>query len=90
MKGGHWCNIADSGFGIRPTTVTGDCTVDALVWVKPGGESDGTSDETAERFDANCRSPDAHIPAPEAGAWHDEFVQSLVINANPPFEPTYE
>lgn len=90
LQGGHWCNIKDSGFGTRPTTDTGECIVDALVWVKPGGESDGTSDETASRFDENCRSPDAHVPAPEAGAWFDEFVQNLVINASPPLEPTYE
>ncbi|RPA81014.1 cellobiohydrolase [Ascobolus immersus RN42] len=90
LKGGHWCNIADSGFGIRPTTNTGDKNVDALVWVKPGGESDGTSDESSRRFDENCRSPDAHVPAPEAGDWFNEFVKDLVKNANPPLEETYE
>ena len=50
LQGGHWCNIADSGFGIRPTTDTGDKNVDALVWVKPGGESDGTSDESSRQI----------------------------------------
>jgi cellulose 1,4-beta-cellobiosidase len=88
-QGGHWCNIDDSGFGIRPTTETGSEIVDALVWVKPGGESDGTSDETAARFDENCRSPDAKVPAPEAGQWHNEFVRMLVKNANPPLKPTW-
>lgn len=88
-QGGHWCNIRDSGFGIRPTTETGECIVDALVWVKPGGESDGTSDVNAARFDENCRSVDAFVPAPEAGGWHDEFVMDLVRNADPALKPTY-
>ncbi|KAI5809125.1 1, 4-beta cellobiohydrolase [Peziza echinospora] len=88
-KGGHWCNIADSGFGLRPTSETGECIVDALVWVKPGGESDGTSDANATRFDVNCVSEDAKVPAPEAGFWFNEFVKDLVRNADPPLEPTY-
>ncbi|RPB04000.1 cellulase [Choiromyces venosus 120613-1] len=84
--GGHWCNIEGAGFGIRPTTQTGDCNIDSLVWVKPGSESDGTSDSSAARFDENCVSSDAHIPAPEAGAWFNDFVKTLVKNSNPPLE----
>lgn len=76
-------------FGIRPTTETGECIVDSLVWVKPGGESDGTSDSAAKRFDVNCISLDADVPAPEAGSWFNGFVERLVINANPPLGPTY-
>ncbi|KAF8647433.1 hypothetical protein AX16_006710, partial [Volvariella volvacea WC 439] len=49
-----WCNLKGAGYGPRPTTQTNDPIVDALVWVKPGGESDGTSDRTAVRFDENC------------------------------------
>ncbi|KAH6915684.1 cellobiohydrolaseII [Coprinopsis sp. MPI-PUGE-AT-0042] len=90
LQGGHWCNIDDAGFGPRPTTETGECIVDSLVWVKPGGESDGTSDEASARYDENCRSPDAKTPAPEAGSWWNEYVEMLVENANPPLEPTYE
>ena len=41
---GAWCNIKGAGLGIRPTTKTNDTLVDAIVWVKPPGESDGTSD----------------------------------------------
>ncbi|KAH0611925.1 uncharacterized protein H6S33_009977 [Morchella sextelata] len=88
-EGGHWCNIKDAGYGTRPTTDTGECIVDSIVWVKPGGESDGTSDTSAARFDANCVSEDADVPAPEAGSWFNDFVKRLVINANPPLEPTY-
>ncbi|KAJ3564652.1 hypothetical protein NP233_g8155 [Leucocoprinus birnbaumii] len=88
-SGGDWCNINKAGFGVRPTTNTGSDIVDALVWVKPGGESDGTSDSTAARFDPNCVSPDATVPAPEAGTWFDDYFQMLVKNANPPLEPKW-
>ncbi|RPA82945.1 cellulase [Ascobolus immersus RN42] len=83
-KWGDWCNVKGAGFGIRPTTNTGHSAVDALVWIKPGGESDGTSDQSAVRFDAHCRSESSHIPAPEAGQWFNEFFITLVKNANPP------
>ncbi|KAF9443221.1 glycoside hydrolase family 6 protein [Macrolepiota fuliginosa MF-IS2] len=88
-EGGNWCNVNNAGYGIRPTTETGEDIVDALVWVKPGGESDGTSDETAARFDSNCVGPNAKIPAPEAGTWFNDYVEMLVQNANPPLDPTY-
>ena len=57
------------GFGPRPSTRTPDRLVDAIVWVKPGGQADGTSDETAERYDEACGSETSLIPAPEAGSW---------------------
>jgi len=37
---GDWCNVKNTGFGIRPTTNTGDALEDAFVWIKPGGEGD--------------------------------------------------
>lgn len=37
---GDWCNVIGTGFGVRPTTSTGDALADAFVWVKPGGECD--------------------------------------------------
>lgn len=49
-----------------------------------GGESDGTSDPSSARFDEMCNSVVADTPAPEAGAWFDEFTKNLVKNANPP------
>jgi len=88
----QWCNIRNAGFGIQPTTdqkILNNTNVDAIVWVKPGGESDGTSDEAAARFDVNCRSEVAHVPAPEAGDWFDDFVVNLVKNAHPPLKPTW-
>ncbi|KAH6669624.1 exoglucanase-6A [Plectosphaerella plurivora] len=86
LEWGHWCNIDNAGFGLRPTTETGQNDItDAIVWVKPGGEGDGTSDETAVRFDESCVSPSSVIPAPEAGAWFQEYFEMLLRNANPPF-----
>ncbi|KNG82745.1 1,4-beta-D-glucan cellobiohydrolase C [Aspergillus nomiae NRRL 13137] len=80
---GDWCNVKNTGFGVRPTTETGDELVDAFVWVKPGGESDGTSDTSAERYDAHCGYADALTPAPEAGTWFQAYFEQLVENANP-------
>ncbi|KAJ5185683.1 1 4-beta cellobiohydrolase [Penicillium cf. griseofulvum] len=80
---GDWCNVKGTGFGVRPTTETGDALADAFVWVKPGGESDGTSDTSATRYDAHCGLDDALKPAPEAGSWFQEYFAQLVVNANP-------
>lgn len=66
---GDWCNSKGTGFGVRPSTDTGNENVDAFVWIKPGGESDGTSDQSAERYDAHCGADAALKPAPEAGTW---------------------
>jgi endoglucanase len=38
---GEWCNPAGRALGDRPTTVTNDPLVDAFLWVKTPGESDG-------------------------------------------------
>ncbi|KAL3257097.1 hypothetical protein ABHI18_007095 [Aspergillus niger] len=82
---GDWCNVINTGFGERPTTDTGDALVDAFVWVKPGGESDGTSDSSATRYDAHCGYSDALQPAPEAGTWFQAYFVQLLTNANPAF-----
>jgi endoglucanase len=39
---GEWCNPAWRGLGTAPTTNTGRATVDAVLWIKSPGESDGT------------------------------------------------
>jgi cellulose 1,4-beta-cellobiosidase len=58
---GGWCNQSGAGIGARPTASTGIAGVDAFVWVKPPGESDGVSqagvidpDDPAKGFDAMC------------------------------------
>jgi cellulose 1,4-beta-cellobiosidase len=80
---GDWCNVKGAGFGARPTGSTGNSLVDAFVWVKPGGESDGTSDSSATRYDSFCGKDDAFQPSPEAGAWHQAYFEDLVRNAKP-------
>lgn len=80
---GHWCNVRDSGFGPRPKSETGEDALDAVVWVKPGGESDGTSDSAADRFDETCVSASSLTPAPEAGEWFQAYFEMLLRYADP-------
>jgi len=80
---GDWCNVKGAGFGTHPTTDTGSDLIDALVWGKPGGECDGTSDTSSARYDAHCGLSDALQPAPEAGTWFQDYFVDLVTNANP-------
>jgi endoglucanase len=40
--GSDWCNPSGRSVGERPTTATGQAGVDAFLWVKTPGESDGT------------------------------------------------
>jgi cellulose 1,4-beta-cellobiosidase len=72
---GEWCNVEPAGYGPLPGTATNNTHIDSLVWIKPGGESDG-----------KCGLEGA----PAAGAWFDEYVQMLVKNADPPLVPTYQ
>ncbi|RPA90413.1 cellulase [Choiromyces venosus 120613-1] len=67
---GDWCNVLGASFGTRPTTTTGSDLIDAFVWIKPGGESDGTSDTSSARYDSHCGASDA-------------FFETPVKNANP-------
>jgi cellulose 1,4-beta-cellobiosidase len=85
IEQGHWCNAIGTGFGMRPTANTGHADVDAFVWVKPGGESDGTSNTSAVRYDHHCGEADSLKPAPEAGQWFQAYIEQLLTNANPPF-----
>ncbi|KIO25554.1 glycoside hydrolase family 6 protein [Tulasnella calospora MUT 4182] len=83
--GTDWCNNKYAGFGPRPSTNTPDPLIDAIVWVKPGGQGDGTSDPSSPRYDASCSSDASHVPAPEAGTWFQAYFEQLLVNANPPF-----
>ncbi|KAI5865268.1 carbohydrate-binding module family 1 [Durotheca rogersii] len=86
LEWGHWCNVIGTGFGPRPSADTGHELLDAFVWIKPGGECDGTSDTTAARYDSHCGLADALKPAPEAGAWFQAYFEQLYNNANPSFQ----
>ncbi len=60
----YTCNVVNAGFGMRPTVATGDELTDAFVWVKNGGESDGTSDVNSTYYDALCWSKRGEFPLP--------------------------
>ena len=80
---GNWCNIKGAGLGERPRAAPAP-RIDAYVWIKVPGESDGTADQKAARFDPNCASDDATPGAPEAGKLFEPYLVDLVKNANPP------
>ena len=44
LVSGNWCNPPDSGLGLRPTAQTGVPLLDAYLWVKTPGQSDGQCD----------------------------------------------
>jgi cellulose 1,4-beta-cellobiosidase len=80
---GSWCNVRGAGLGQRPRAAPAPL-VDAYLYIKVPGESDGTSDPRAPRFDPNCASDDAAAGAPQAGAIFDDYLIDLLENANPP------
>ncbi|KAI1331828.1 exoglucanase 3 precursor [Xylariaceae sp. FL0255] len=82
---GDRCNVNGAGFDVRPTSDTGDDLCDAFVWGKPGGESDGTSDSSAPRYDSMCGLSDAFKPSPQAGTWNQAYFEMLLKNAVPAF-----
>lgn len=57
-----WCNPPGAQIGHAPTADTGDELVDAWLWIKPPGDSDG-----------DC-SPEA----PPAGTWWPEYALELL------------
>ncbi|HVW40941.1 MAG TPA: glycoside hydrolase family 6 protein [Amycolatopsis sp.] len=59
--GPAWCNPPGRALGHAPTTGTGDPQVDAFLWIKSPGTSDGT-----------CRPG-----APDAGQWWPEYALAL-------------
>ncbi|GAA4183065.1 hypothetical protein GCM10022288_01930 [Gryllotalpicola kribbensis] len=44
LRASNWCNPPGAGLGLTPTTKTGRPLVDAYLWVKTPGESDGQCD----------------------------------------------
>ena len=44
LAGGNWCNPPASGLGLKPTASTGVPLLDAYLWVKTPGQSDGQCD----------------------------------------------
>ncbi len=63
-----WCNYAEAGLGDKPQAITDHPLVQAFVWLKKPGESDG------DRQNDNCTNIDT-VPA---GQWSDKIALSLV------------
>jgi cellulose 1,4-beta-cellobiosidase len=98
IHAGNWCNQSGAGLGERPKAApaTG---IDAYVWVKPPGESDGSSslipNNEGKGFDQMCdptytgnarngNSLSGALPnAPISGAWFSAQFQQLMTNAYP-------
>lgn len=99
IHAGNWCNQSGAGLGERPTANPAS-GIDAYVWIKPPGESDGSSSQIANSdgkgFDRMCdptyggnslngNNPTGALPnAPISGAWFSAQFQELVQNAHPP------
>jgi len=75
-----WCNPPGRGLGIRPTTDTGNPLIDARLWVKRPGESDGS----CTRGTAGPEDPEYGIVDPVAGAWWADYALGLAQRAIPP------
>jgi cellulose 1,4-beta-cellobiosidase len=78
-----WCNVKGAGLGERPRAAPSPL-IDAYLYVKVPGESDGTSDPNEPRFDETCGGEDATRGAPQAGKMFDGYLIDLLKNANPP------
>lgn len=74
-----WCNPPGRGLGLRPTVDTGAPLLEAFLWVKVPGESDG-----------QCRGPidpEWGVADPPAGQWFPQQALQLAQLASPPLEP---
>jgi endoglucanase len=80
-----WCNPPDRGLGLRPTLRTGQPLVDAYLWVKTPGESDGQ----CTRWGPGPEDPVRGMVDPPAGAWFPEQALELARLAVPPLRPWY-
>ncbi len=78
----NWCNIKGAGLGPRPKASPAP-GIDAYYWIKPPGDSDGTSDASAQRYDKACGLPSSAQSAPQAGVFFGTYFSDLVANANP-------
>jgi cellulose 1,4-beta-cellobiosidase len=96
---GNWCNPSGAGIGERPRAAPA-AGIDAYVWIKPPGESDGSSTEIpndeGKGFDRMCdptyggnprnnNSQTGALPnAPLSGHWFQAQFEELLRNAYPP------
>ena len=78
-----WCNPPDRGLGYRPTANTGVSLVDAYLWIKIPGESDGECTRGLGPGGTTV-DPEWGRIDPAAGAWFPEMALDLAHFANPP------
>ncbi|MFC4118690.1 glycoside hydrolase family 6 protein [Nonomuraea zeae] len=99
IHAGNWCNQSGAGMGERPKA-SPDTGLDAYVWIKPPGESDGAStdipNDEGKKFDRMCdptytgnslngNNMSGALPnAPLSGQWFSAQFQELLRNAYPP------
>ncbi|CAM5427617.1 Glucanase OS=Streptomyces glaucescens OX=1907 GN=SGLAU_12910 PE=3 SV=1 [Streptomyces glaucescens] len=74
-----WCNAPGRRLGPRPTADTGVPLVDAYLWVKIPGESDGS----CTRNTGGAIDPEYGIVDPPAGTWWPDQAHALARNAAP-------
>lgn len=77
-----WCNPPNRGLGLLPTANTANALLDAYLWVKIPGESDGEC--TRGLGPTGTVDPEWGIVDPGAGQWFPEMALQLARNANPP------
>ena len=99
LNAGNWCNPPGAGLGLRPTANTGSALLDAYLWIKVPGESDGSCDIaggarawdftaynpwSVAAADQNHFDPLWGIVDPAAGLWFTQQALQLAQNATPP------
>jgi endoglucanase len=75
-----WCNPPGRGLGERPTTTTGVARLDAKLWIKTPGESDGQ----CTRGTDGEQDPEWGQVDPAAGRWFPRQAAELITLASPP------
>ena len=75
-----WCNPPGRGLGLPPTLATGKPLLDAYLWVKLPGESDGACNRWNP---AGGIDPVRNVMDPAAGVWFGDMALELAHNAVP-------
>ncbi len=102
LAAGAWCNPPGTGLGLRPSTATGVALLDAYLWIKTVGESDGSCDIAGgarawsyERYNPWGIAGDSQkhfdplwgMVDPAAGTWFPGYALELAQKAEPPLLP---
>lgn len=80
-----WCNPPGRGAGVRATTDTGNDLIDAFLWVKVPGESDGQCNRGLGPPGTTV-DPEWGVIDPAAGEWFPQQALQLAELANPPLD----